>query len=62
MASCTPQIEVWHLNGLEVVDEGGMPIKYRSAEDKFLTSGYIAQAFCDSGDFDQMLNAVSGVQ
>jgi len=44
------------------VDEGGMPIKYRSAEDKFLTSGYIAQAFCDSGDFDQMLNAVSGIQ
>ena len=31
---------------------------FRTAEDKFLTSGYIVQAYCDSGDYDQMLQAV----
>lgn len=31
--------------------------KLKSAEDKFLTSGYIVQAYCDSGEFDQMHHA-----
>nr|CAD2174238.1 unnamed protein product [Meloidogyne enterolobii] len=31
--------------------------KLKTAEDKFLTSGYIVQAYCDSGDYDQMLQA-----
>ncbi|KAF7635523.1 hypothetical protein Mgra_00005065 [Meloidogyne graminicola] len=31
--------------------------KLKTCEDKFLTSGYIVQAYCDSGDYDQMLQA-----
>lgn len=28
---------------------------FRSADDKFVTLGYLAQAFCDAGDYESML-------
>uniref|UniRef100_A0A183CLG6 RING-type domain-containing protein n=1 Tax=Globodera pallida TaxID=36090 RepID=A0A183CLG6_GLOPA len=31
--------------------------RLKSVEDKFITIGYIVQAFCDSGEFEQMLYA-----
>lgn len=29
---------------------------FSSAEDRFITLGYIAQAFCDAGDYESMLH------
>ncbi|KAL3073139.1 hypothetical protein niasHT_035415 [Heterodera trifolii] len=34
--------------------------RLKSVEDKFITIGYIVQAFCDSGEFEQMLYAAVG--
>lgn len=28
---------------------------YRNAEDRFITLGYLAQAYCDAGDYQAML-------
>ncbi|KIH55259.1 hypothetical protein ANCDUO_14587, partial [Ancylostoma duodenale] len=30
--------------------------RFRNAEDRFITLGYLAQAFCDSGEFEAMLH------
>ena len=29
---------------------------FRNAEDRFITLGYLAQAYCDSGDYEMMLH------